>query len=353
MRLKELVLKDFRNCQKREFDFNEQVTVLLGPNAVGKTNVLEAIRLVSTGDSLRAGRIEEMIRFEQEWGRVEAKVVDKDEDEVELAVMLTRGELKGKRVNKRRYLVNDNGKRKRDFVGRLPSVVFIPQDLNMIAGSPYKRRKWLDEMLSQVENGYGRSLQSYKKALRRRNKILQAIREGEASRYQLTFWDGLLIKHGRVLLEKREELVKYISEIFRRSELFSELRLEYDKNVVSERRLDQYEKEEVAAGHTLVGPHKDDVVVLFDDGKRRDLGVYGSRGEQRMAILGMKMGELLYLEEKLGKKPILLLDDIFSELDKKHSGEVHRVMEDRQVVVTTTEKKKVEELKAKNVIKLR
>ena len=353
MKLKKLSLKDFRNYEERDIDLGDGVTVVLGPNAVGKTNILESIRLVSTGNSFRASRIEEMIRFDQEWGKVEVFLDDEDDEELKLTVMLTRGELKGKRVNKRRYMINDNGKRKKDFVGRMPSVVFRPQDLDMIEGSPYLRRGWLDDMLSQAESGYERSLKSYNKALRRRNKILESIREGEASKYQLTFWDGLLIKHGQELIEKREELVGYINEIFRKSELFSQLKLVYDKNVVSERRLDQYEKEEVAAGHTLVGPHKDDVIVLYSDTQERDLGIYGSRGEQRMAVLGMKMGELLFLEEKLKRVPILLLDDIFSELDEEHSSEVYRVMKGRQAVVTTTDEERVGDFEEKRVIQLK
>lgn len=349
--MQKLSLKDFRNYKGRKIDLDEGVTVVLGPNASGKTNLLEAIRLVSSGESFRASRIEEMIRFDQDWGKVDIWLKEGGE-EIKLTVMLTRGELKGKRVNKRRFMVNDNGKKRKDFVGRMPSVVFRPQDLGMIEGSPYLRRGWLDEMLSQAVKGYERSLQSYNKALKRRNKILEAIREGEASRYQLTFWDGLLIKHGQVLVEKREEVVNYVNEVFYKSELFAKLELEYDKNVVSERRLDQYEKEEVAAGHTLVGPHKDDLIVLFADGKKRDLGIYGSRGEQRMAVLGLKMGELLFLEERLGKVPILLLDDIFSELDRGHGREVYRVMEGRQVVVTTTDETKIKGLEDKSIVRL-
>lgn len=353
MQLKSLILEDFRSYMKREFQLGEGVTALVGPNAIGKTNVLEAIRLLSLGDSFRAEVIAEMVRFGEEMGRVEA-LVDEDNEHDKLTVIVTGGEVGGRKVSGRRFLVNDVPKSKANFVGLLPSVVFLPEDLELMDGSPSLRRKWFDSVLQQTDAEYRRSLASYEKALRRRNRVLQAIREGLANRYQLTFWDGLVIKHGEVLTEKREELVQFINAMFSRSDLFAELALEYDKSVISESRLNQYEKEEVLAGHTLVGPHKDDFVVTSAHGseRRRNLATYGSRGEKRMAVLGLKMGELLLLEEKLGKKPLLLLDDIFSELDKTHSEEVHRVMLGRQVIVTTTDGSDLSNIGSLKVIEL-
>ncbi len=338
MLLKRLVLQDFRNYEGRVFDFDEGTILLAGPNAIGKTNVLEAINLLATGNSFKAKRIEEMILFGKETGKVEAEVEIEGEIK-KLTIILTRGEIQGKRVAKRRFLIDDVAKRKSDFVGLISCVAFRPEDLDLMDGSPTLRRDFLDEVLIQQSREYIRSLSSYTQALRRRNKILEAIREGVANRYQLTFWDGLLIKHGNVVTDERERLINYINDVWRRSDLFNGLKIEYDRSTISENRLEQYKKEEVTAGHTLVGPHKDDFLVRDEE---RDLSVYGSRGEKRMAVLGLKMGELLYLEEELGVKPLLLLDDIFSELDEIHSSEVHRVMIGRQVVVTTTEENDAE-----------
>lgn len=350
--MKRLLLEDFRNYQRREFGFGEGTTVFLGPNAIGKTNILEAIYLISVGNSLKAKRIDEMIRFGQEVGKAEA-YIENDEEENKLTVVLTHGELQGKRVAKRRFLVDDAPKRKGDFVGRLSSVIFRPEDLDLMDGSPSLRRNWLDEVLLQSDREYARSLSSYEQALRRRNKILDAIREGVSSRYQLTFWDGLLVKHGNVLTDRREALINYVNEIWRRSELFNKLKIEYDRSPISEHRLEQYKKEEVEAGYTLVGPHKDDFLIHeVENEVKRDLAIYGSRGEKRMTVLGLKMGELLYLEEQLGRKPLLLLDDIFSELDDIHTKEVHRVMIGRQVIVTTTDARDVKGVKGVVVLKL-
>jgi DNA replication and repair protein RecF len=351
MRLATLSLEGYRSYEKKRIEFGEAVTVVVGPNAIGKTNVLEGLRLISVGESFRAGRIEEMVRFGEEMGRVEAVIEDEGE-ETKLSVILTRGEMGGKRVAKRRYLINDVGKKKEDFVGMLPTVVFRPEDLELMDGSPSLRRKWFDGVLVQERGEYRRSLMAYEKALRRRNRVLEAVREGEVSKYQLTFWDGLVIKHGQVITEMRERLVGYINDVFSRSDLFDGLRIEYDKSLINERRIKQYEREEIMAGHTLVGPHKDDFVVISVDGGERDLSVYGSRGEQRMAVLGLKMGELLYLEEALKKKVVLLLDDVFSELDEEHAVEVHRVMLERQVVVTTTNEDDLSGLENVKVIKL-
>lgn len=348
MLLKELILNGFRNYKKRKLELGEGTTVLIGENAVGKTNVLEAVYLLATGDSFKAGRIEEMVGFGEETGKVEAEIGgDK------LTVVLTRGMLGERKVAKRRFLVNDVPKRKSDFAGILPAVIFRPEDLDLMDGSPSIRREFLDEVMCQADSEYGRSLASYQQALRRRNKILEAIREGVANRYQLTFWDGLLIRHGQRVSEGRENLINYINSIWAKSDLFSDLKVTYDRSLISEKRLAQYEKEEVMVAHTLVGPHKDDFLIMANGkAEQRDLSLYGSRGEKRMAILGLKMGELLFLEEKLGKKPLLLLDDIFSELDEKHSEEVKRVMIGRQVIVTTTEKNDVSDLKEAEIVNL-
>lgn len=352
MLLRRLKLRGFRNYGDFQIEVVKGVTAVVGQNAKGKTNLLEALRLISIGESFRAGRVEEMVRFGDEVGQVEVVLEDGGE-EVRLVMVLTRGEVSGRRVAKRRYLVNEVGKKKSDFVGMLATVVFRPEDLELMDGSPSLRRRWFDGILVQEKSEYQRSLMAYEKALRRRNRVLDAVREGEASRYQLVFWDGLVIKHGQVLTEVRERLVSYVNDVFSRSELFGNLRIEYDKSPINGRRLKQYEREEVLAGYTLVGPHKDDFAVMAVDGSEvRDLSIYGSRGEQRMAVLGLKMGELLYLEEGLGKKPLLLLDDVFSELDEVNVGEVRRVMLGRQVIVTTTNEADVSGLGGVKVIKL-
>jgi len=285
-------------------------------------------------------------------------LVDDCNGDKKLEIMITKGEINGKRVAKRKFMVDEASKRRKDYVGNLPTVLFRPEDLETLSGSPDGRRNFLDQVLFQVGVEYVTSFGVYGQALRRRNKILDAVREGVANKHSLTFWSGLLVKHGQVLTEKRSELVGFINHLWGRSDLFNNLSVEYDKSMISEKRLEQYKNEEVAAGYTLVGPHKDDITVemkMKQNGKnekKRDLGRYGSRGEQRMAILAMKMGEIYYLEEQLGEKPILLLDDIFSELDEGHEEEVLRVMEGRQVMVTTADETDLDLFEEVNKIRL-
>jgi len=347
--LTNISLSDFRNYENKSFDFSDGVTVIAGENAKGKTNILEAIYLLGVGESFRAKRTEEMVRFEQELGRVSGEVSLSKKDSVILEVVVNGGVVMGKIVNKRKYLVDGVSRRRKDVLGFLPLVLFRPEDVELISGSPDVRRKFLDRLMIQVDKEYEHSLSTYEQALRRRNKILDAVRDGKASRYSLTFWDGLLIKHGEVIQTKRRELTDYINNLFEKSELFKKLKIVYDLSVINESRLAQYAEAEVAVGYTLVGPHKDDLIIKEGS---RDLLTYGSRGEQRMAVLALKMGEIYYLEEKGKKKATLLLDDIFSELDDVHKQEVLRVMQGRQVIVTTADTEDVNLFKKAEIIRL-
>ncbi len=336
MKLRSLSLQQFRSWEDFKLDLEPEINLIIGKNGTGKTNLLEAICLLSTGESFRASKIEEMVHFGAEMGRVKG-VTDAGE---ELQVMVTRGSVAGRKVAKRRFLIEEVSRRKADFVGLLPTVIFRPEDLILLDGSPSDRRRFVDQALSQVDTEYGRSLQAYEQALRRRNRLLSAIQEGLATRYALTFWDGLIIKHGEILQEKRTQMFQFINDLWSRSQLFGHLQVVYDKSLISQSRLEQYKEEEVAAGYTLVGPHKDDFLIMSKENQitndeGRDLGIYGSRGEQRMAVLALKVGELYFIEENKQTKPILLLDDIFSELDEVHAQEVRRVCQDRQVIVTT------------------
>jgi len=347
--LTNLRLSEFRNYKEAVFEFSPGVSVVVGENAKGKTNLLEAIYLLGVGDSFRAKRMEEMVTFGQELGKVAGDLQLAKNDQMTLEVMINGGVVMGKMVNKRKYLVDGVSKRRRDLLGLLPLVLFRPEDVELVSGSPSPRRKFLDNLLIQVDKIYENSLSTYEQALRRRNKILDAIREGSASRYALTFWDGLLIKHGQVVTDKRRDLIEYINTLFKKSDLFKDVQVVYDMSAVSESRLSQYKEAEVAVGYTLVGPHKDDFLIKD---KSRDLATYGSRGEQRMAVLALKMGEIYFMEEKSHKKVLLLLDDIFSELDETHKGEVLRVMSGRQVVVTTTDEGDAKMFKKAKTIRL-
>lgn len=314
MKLDKISLQNFRSYQKVDFEFSDR-NVVIGPNGSGKSNLIEAIYLLATGKSFRAERDDEMIRYGEKFSIIKSQ---------DLQVTIT---------ERKSFEVNGVPRRMMDFVGNLKAVMFGPGDMELVTGSPSIRRRYLDFVISQVDREYRRSLISYEKGLRQRNKLLDLIRDGLADRKQLFFWDKLLIKNGGYITQKRGEYLQGLAE--------------YDKSVISELRLKQYEVEEVAAGSTLVGPHRDDFIIIFDG---RDVSKYGSRGEQRMMVWKLKQKEIGYL----GGNPVLLLDDIFSELDHKHRKEVMKLAKNYggQVIMTSADEHLIPEIKDIKVIGL-
>ncbi len=352
--IQKLEVNNFRNFEHKLIKFHLGTTVIEGPNASGKTNLLESIYLLSTGKSFKAEREREMISYEQAVARVKARVGEGGESEV-LEVVLTTGQL-GSQTQMttapyKRLLVDGVGKRLMDFAGRFPSVLFSPQDLDLVTFSPSVRRRFFDSVLSQTNREYRRSLLAYEKGIKRRNKLLYAIREGSTNRNQLTFWDMLLVKNGDIITRLRQELVEYIN---RQKGLSNrEFELNYVKSLVTEARLHDYADAEVAAAKTLVGPHRDDFIFMVKNGSKskfRELARFGSRGEARLGVLWLKLSELSYITNKVDKKPTLLLDDIFSELDEERREVVLEVVSLHQTIITTADD--VGELDLANVEKI-
>lgn len=323
--------------------------MIVGPNAVGKTNLLEAIYLLTTGKSFRADLESEMINYGQELARVGGQVIKKDKEKVDLEIVLTTGTVQNEKVARKKCLVNGVAKRQTEFIGNLKAVYFGPEDLELVTDSPSVRRKFLDLVLTQIDREYVRAALSYEKGLRARNKVLEAIRETGAPRTQLFFWDQLLIRNGELMTKKREEFIDFVNNL---PSPIGNLRfnLEYDKSIISPARLEQYKEEELMAGATLVGPHRDNFKFQISNIKyqiSRDLSAYGSRGEQRLAILWLRLCELAFIKEKSGELPILLLDDIFSELDKDYREMVWGVVGNQQTIITTADVAQVEKEKFK------
>jgi len=250
----------------------------------------------------------------------------------------------------KKYLVNGVPRRQIDFVGNVRAVLFSPGDLELVTDSPSLRRQYLNSVLIQTDREYRRNLLSYERGLRQRNKLLDCINEGKAGRSQLLFWNQLCIKSGSYLTDKRQAFINYIN-MYVLDDFY--YRLIYDKSIISQSRLDEYRDEEVAAKSTLVGPQRDDFIVTksqsagwrtnhppalaFDksrwragndqQGTYRDVSRFGSRGEQRLAVLWLKLAEFSYIEDQTEERPILLLDDIFSELDHSHREEILKVVD--------------------------
>lgn len=335
MRLKKISLTYFRNYRHRTFSFSSGTTLVVGANATGKTNLLEAIFLLATGKSFRAGLEQEMISYGQELARVEAEVKNQEGAE-KLAILLTTGSVAGQKSAKKRYQVNGVAKRMIDFISQLSCVLFRPEDLEIVIDSPAVRRNYLDQVLGQADREYRRALLSYQKGLRQRNKLLEQIRDEGKPRSILFFWDKLLIQNGQIITAKREELINFINQ---QPDYFGELFLAYDQSTISPRRLQKYAGQEVAAAQTLVGPHRDDFVVglAHQNGKIRNLHLYGSRGEQRTTVYCLKLAELEFIAQKTADRPLLLLDDIFSELDHQRRQRLLEVIPQQQTIITATD----------------
>ncbi len=370
MILEKLVLQNFRNYSKKGFEFSEKTNLIVGPNAMGKTNILEAIYFLASGRSFRVKGVErEAIKYNEEIGRIIGEVGsaswriegDKGDGGVKLEIVLTAGEVLGEKTAKKRYFVNGVAKRQLDFLGNFRAVYFGPGDLELVTDSPSLRRKYLDMVLVQVDREYRRCIISYEKGLRQRNKLLEEMREtGTSDRRRLFFWDQLIIKNGNYITQKREEYIEYLNTFREIREIskaccspslaireIRDFRIEYDPSTISAERLEKYKDEEIAAGVTLVGPHRDNFSVRImgeEGGSRedkgeggRDLSIYGSRGEQRLAILWIKLGELSYIEKETNTLPVLLLDDIFSELDVEHRKLIFDLIGRYQTIITTAD----------------
>ena len=271
-----------------------------------------------------------MLKFTKDLARVKGKI-----DEEELEVLITNGQINGKSQYKKFY-VNGVAKRRVDFAGHLLAVLFSPADLDIIIDSPGLRRNFLDEVLEQTDREYRIALISYSKALRQRNALLEQTQEtGIRNEKQFEYWDNLVIENGQIITYKREEFINFVNS--QDKDIFDFV-LTYDKSIISRERLFQYADAEAASGVTLVGPHRDDFVVLMANKSKtlHDIKFFGSRGQQRLAILQLKILELLFVEKVLGKRPVLILDDIFSELDEGHINLIFNEIGKQQTIISTT-----------------
>jgi len=349
-------------------------TIIVGPNASGKTSIIEAVNLLATAESFRATKIEEMIEFDQELARIKGAVLVPADDSgkpaesgveqerstsqatpnnherLELEVLLTRGLVQGRPAQRRLYSVNNVRRQKKTFTGQLLTVVFRPEDMRLVEGSPGRRRDFLDQPLCLVDRDYARSLKTYSQALVRRNKLLWQISEHGVPRTALTYWDQTLLKHGRLVQQARRRLLTALNGVsFSRTDRLRDnaatgaltFRASYQPSIISAERQDQYRDRAIAAKHSLIGPQKDDFSITIDDPRTGpepvDVAAYGSRGQQRLAVLWLKLGELAFVRERTNHRPVLLLDDILSELDDCGRQLVLAELGKRQTIITTTD----------------
>jgi DNA replication and repair protein RecF len=332
MFLKSLKLTHFRNYQKLDFNFDKQITVLIGNNAQGKSNFLESIYILATTKSPKADKDEELIHTGEEFVRVEGEVrlqvtgdSEQESTNLEIAMQLVEQSLRKKAK------VNGIPRRVSDYSENLAVVLFAPEDVNLVSGSPSLRRNHLDQTMSQTDREYKRSLSNYENVVIRKNRILKAINEGKASIDQLDYWANQQVLSGEILIEKRKDFFEFINGSEKK---FGEYSYDYLCNTISKERIAEYQQKEILSSSSLIGPHRDDFMFMLNG---RDLAKFGSRGEQRTAVLDLKLSEVAFMENKLSSRPILLLDDIFSELDEAHREHVVSLSKLQQTVIATVE----------------
>ncbi len=328
MFLKTLNITNFRNYSHLTFHFKNQITVLIGDNAQGKSNFLEAIYFLASSKSPKADKDEELIKQADEFLRIEGEIeMDSKQEKtsLEIAMQMVEGRLKKK------VKVNGIARRVGDYVSNLAVVLFAPEDVNLVTGSPSLRRNHLDQLLSQIDREYKKSLTHYENVVSRKNRILKAINEGIAGTDQLMYWSNQQAMSGEIISRKRKEFFKFINLMERK---FGDYKFDYAQSVINTERLKEYQGREVAAMNSLIGPHRDDFLFTFNN---KDLAKYGSRGEQRTSVLDLKIAEVSFAETILGTRPVLLLDDIFSELDEDHRQHVVDLSKLQQTVIATVE----------------
>ncbi|PSO98990.1 MAG: DNA replication/repair protein RecF [Cyanobacteria bacterium SW_6_48_11] len=352
MYLKDLHLRQFRNYLDQRVAFDAQKTILVGNNAQGKSNLLEAVELLSTLKSHRATRDRDLVLEGTTAGQIQA-TTKRTYGSMELGLTLRKQGRRTVALN-REFL-----RRQIDFLGILNAVEFSSLDLELVRGAPERRRNWLDSLLVQLEPVYAYILQQYNKVLRQRNALLKEIRDREKSesttngqaREQLAIWDAQLVENGSRVMRRRARVLQRVAPLAQlwHASISGEtevLEIKYAPNVtwsqddpegvqqaISE-KIQQRRIAEQQLGSTVVGPHRDEVEFTINQTPAR---IYGSQGQQRTLVLAVKLAELKLIEEVVGEPPLLLLDDVLAELDPNRQNQLLQAIQDRfQTLITTT-----------------
>lgn len=345
MFLKKININNFRSFENETFKFDRFLTIIVGKNSLGKTNLLEAVYFLINGIGFRETKEEELMTFGKKSVIIEGSVGLEDETSYQYAI---KASIVGGHVNKSYYLNKTEKKHNQYLSQQLKAVLFSPEQINIIIGSPQLRRDYFNKTLSVFNYEYKKFLSNYEGALRKRNKVLEMKVPVERLKEELKFWDDYLIQQGEYLTRKREAYLDFLNENKKLdSKIFS---IKYLKNEINRKRLDETLEESLKYRKTVIGPQKDDFQIFVNN---ENVHHFGSRSEQRLAIFWLKLNELKYFEKNLDYKPIILLDDIFSELDDKNQTIIIDLIQNYQTVATTTEENLVESIsKQKTIIHL-
>ena len=335
MYIEKIKLQNFRNYKQLELNLNKNINIIYGNNAQGKTNILESIFLCSFGKSFRTTKEKEMIKFDETNLVVEVFYQKKDRD----------GKIKIEIGDKKQiYLNGIKIKKLSELLGNVNIVIFTPEDINILKDGPAGRRRFLDMMIGQLRPNYVYNLNMYLKTIEQRNNYLRQIREENKPEEMLEIWDEKLAEYAEIIFNYRNEFIRKIiqkinkihSEITENKE---KLEIEYISNCENKENylklLKERRKLDIIKGFTTKGIHRDDFMIYINE---KEVGAYGSQGQNRTVVLSLKLAELNVIYDEIGEYPILLLDDFMSELDIERRKNFLNNIKNTQVILTGTEK---------------
>ncbi len=334
MIIKSLELKNFRNYKDLTLSFDQGTNILYGDNAQGKTNVLEALYICGTTKSHKGSHDRDMIRFDEEEAHIRT-IVEKDGIDRQIDFHLKKNDVKGIAVD--RIPIH----RARELIGLLNIVFFSPEDLNIIKEGPARRRRFLDMELSQLDALYLSNLTKYNKVLRQRNQLLKDLTTHPELADTLPVWDDQLAACGVKIIEQRAAFLKQVGEIVlpiheRISGKKEQLRLLYEPNCEAAQLREELTRslwKDKRTGMTTCGPHRDDICFSVNG---VDIRTFGSQGQQRTSALSLKLAEIELVRQTIHDTPVLLLDDVLSELDSKRQNYLLNSIRDIQTIITCT-----------------
>ena len=334
MKIESLKLKDFRNYDLLQIDFDASTNIFYGNNAQGKTNILEAVYLSGTTKSHRGTKDKDLIRFGENESHIEA-IVEKNSVSYQIDMHLKKSSPKGIAINKLPI------RKASELFGIINIVFFSPEDLNIIKNGPSERRRFIDLELSQLDKIYLNNLSNYNRIVNQRNHLLKDIGYDEAKLQTLDIWDMQLILYGSKIIERRKTFIREINKII--SGIHKKLtgnketiQIIYEPSngqSTLEQALNKNKQKDLKIKSTSVGPHRDDIAFMAGN---IDIRKYGSQGQQRTAALSLKLAEIELVKQSINDTPVLLLDDVLSELDKHRQNYLLDSIHDIQTLITCT-----------------
>lgn len=336
MYIDKVILENFRNYQKEEISFNKNINIIYGNNAQGKTNLIEAIFLCAYGKSFRAKKEKELINFNKDNANIEIFYNKVDR----------KGNIRAEIKDKKTFFYNGIKQNKiSDIVGKINIVIFTPNDIDIIKEGPRRRRKFLDMMISSLKPNYIHLLNTYNKIIEQRNNYLRQIKYENKKISMLDIWDEQLAEYSFKIYEYRKYFIEKISQNIEEIHNLitkcgkEDIKIKYISNSKDKKsfieNLKKSQAIDINRGYTSTGIHRDDFIIYINS---RPVSVFGSQGQQRTAILTLKLCELNIIKEEIGESPILLLDDYMSELDEKRRNSFLENIKGNQVIITCTDK---------------